>query len=159
MRTDGRRDGHDEGSRCFSRLCEGACMSSTHLTWLPGITPPQKATSTCVFPFAAIIFVSKFFLVVVGGMEFLQRKPACNKWLMWTWQVSLGTSAIRYCHRSSDVAEDEVWCAAGTCYNKEQSVKKLLKMKCCVLQVHVVIRNSQLRSCWRWSVVCCRYML
>lgn len=40
------------------------------LAWLPGMIPPQKATSVQHWPCAATRFVSKCGNVVVGGMEF-----------------------------------------------------------------------------------------
>lgn len=42
------------------------------LTSLPGITPPQKPTSTKTFPVAAEALVFRFSNVVVGGIEFLK---------------------------------------------------------------------------------------
>lgn len=40
-------------------------------TWLPGMTPPQKAVSTKHFPLASCSFWWKCASVVVGGMLFL----------------------------------------------------------------------------------------
>lgn len=45
-----------------------------HCTWLPGITPPQKAVSTKHFPVASRSFSRKWPSVVVGGMLFLVLK-------------------------------------------------------------------------------------
>ncbi len=42
-----------------------------HCTWLPGITPPQKAVSTKHFSVASRSFSRKLLSVVVGGMLFL----------------------------------------------------------------------------------------
>ena len=41
-----------------------------HLTWFPGITPPQNAMSVQHCPRATLRLIFRFSTVVVGGMEF-----------------------------------------------------------------------------------------
>lgn len=56
--------------------CENVFILSKlfHCTWLPGITPPQKAVSTKHFPVASRSFSWKLPRVVVGGMLFLLKE-------------------------------------------------------------------------------------
>ncbi len=46
-----------------------ASLGAQGHTWLPGITPPQKATSVQYCPRAASRFAARLSTVVVGGIE------------------------------------------------------------------------------------------
>lgn len=77
--------GRSSSYNCTSVICGCVWSNSVQLrmcsfgpgwfrcTWLPGITPPQKAVSTKHFPVASCSFSWKWQSVVVGGMLFLKK--------------------------------------------------------------------------------------